>query len=159
MSEPIRDVVRAEGPGGDHGGVAGLEGSEEALRHFLELIRVLDERGVLRLVHDLVENNEELVRVALDWLSRPENVRAVQSLRALARSAEGIDPARLESAATAVLRAVDRAASMPDDGRTRGALSVLRQLGEPDANRGLRILLEILRSIGASTREGSDSAR
>ncbi len=155
MSEPIREVVRAGPPGSEVAPSVEFEGSEESMRHFLELVRVLDERGVLRLVRDLVENNEELVRVALDWLSRPENIRAVENVRALVRAAERIDPARLEATGTALVRALDAAASAPDDGRSRGALSVLRQLGEPDANRGLRILLEILRALGSTNRGGA----
>jgi len=130
--------------------IAELEATEESLRHFLELIRLLDERGVLRLLSDLLEDNEELVRVSVDWLSRPENVRAIQNLRALARAVQEIDPAKLETVATSMARAVDRAADVPVEGERRGAFAVLRQLGEPDVNRGFRVFLEFLRSLGQS---------
>jgi uncharacterized protein YjgD (DUF1641 family) len=148
VSEPIHDVERASGASERPLSLGDIEGSEESMRHFLELIRVLDEKGVLRLVHDLVEDNEEIVRAGVDWMSRPENVRAIQGVRAVGKAAGMLEPDRLEGLVTALARATDRASTLPRDDRRRGVLSVLRQLGEPEVNRGLQIFIEFLRALG-----------
>lgn len=156
MSEPIREIVRARDASGETDGISGalaVGGStDESLRHFLELLRALDENGVLRLVHDLVDDNQEVIRVGVDWLHSPENVRGIQNLRVLFQTLQQIDSRELEAVAGAMARAVDRAATAPDDGERRGAFAVLRQLGDPEVNRGLRVFLEFLRALGSTRR-------
>jgi uncharacterized protein YjgD (DUF1641 family) len=147
VSEPIREVAPSAMSGPAEPPVAG----DPSVRHFLELLRLLDERGVLRLVRDLVEDNEELVRVGVAWLSRPENLRAIQSARALLRALQQVDPAQLEATAERLTAAIAAAAAVPPESARRGAWAVLRQLGEPDANRGLQVLLAFLRALGASS--------
>jgi uncharacterized protein YjgD (DUF1641 family) len=129
-----------------------LERDRESLAHFLELLRLLDERGLLRLASDFAATNEELIRVSVDWLSRPGTLRAVQNLRVLLGALERIDPVRLEKLITEAGHAVDQASQVGPPGRRVGALGVLRQLGDPDTNRGLRVLLAALRDFGAQTR-------
>jgi uncharacterized protein YjgD (DUF1641 family) len=131
-----------------------VEKDREALGHFLELVRVLDERGVLRLAGDFAAANEELVRVGTDWLTRSGTQRAIRNLRVLVEALERIDPDKLERLIGEVGRAVDRGTSVGPSERPLGAFALLRQLGDPDTNRGLRVLLAALKDFGVETARG-----
>jgi uncharacterized protein YjgD (DUF1641 family) len=129
-----------------------LTKDREAMLHFLELIRLLDEKGVLRIATDFAANNEELLRVSVDWLSRPGTLRAIQNLRVLLEALERIDPKRLEKLITEAGHAADLASQVGPPGRRVGVLALLRQLGDPETNRGLRVLLAALKDFGSKNR-------
>ena len=129
--------------------IAGLDRSEASFQNFLELIRVLDERRDLRILHDLVVRNEDVVRIAVGYFGRPENLRAIQNLQSVLRAVQKLDPAQVEATASALALAMNRASTLKHDGRRRGALGVLRQLGMPRSNRGFLVLLELLKALGA----------
>jgi uncharacterized protein YjgD (DUF1641 family) len=158
VSDPIHEIVRPDAAPEIPPGTApvALTGSEESLRNFLELLRVLDETGILRTLRDLVEDNQEVVRVAVDFLSRPENVRAIQSTKAVLLAVQKLDPKDVETAADALVTAFEKVRDLPpSDGRRKGTLSVLRELGEPDTHRGLMIFLEFLNALGRQSRESA----
>jgi uncharacterized protein YjgD (DUF1641 family) len=153
LARPIRTV---EAPASPDELTRSLEGGardpvrdQEALTHFLDLLRVLDERGVLRLLGDLASANEEILRVSVDRLSRPGTVRALQNLRVLWGALERIEPARLQRLVDDLDRAMDRGSRVAASERRLGALALLRELGEPQTNRGLRVLLAMLKEFGA----------
>jgi uncharacterized protein YjgD (DUF1641 family) len=129
-----------------------LSKDRDSLAHFLDLLRLLDERGLLRLASDFAATNEELIRLGVDWLSRPETQRAVKNLRVLVRALERIDPDRLERVVREIGHAVDQGSKVGPSGPRIGAFALLRQLGDPDTNRGLRVLLAALKDFGAETK-------
>jgi uncharacterized protein YjgD (DUF1641 family) len=156
VAQPIHSVASEEHPEEvpEPTGVLGdeLTKDRDALVHFLELIRLLDEKGLLRIATDFAASNEELLRVSVDWLSRPGTLRAVQNLRVLLEALERIDPKRLEKLITEAGHAADLASQVGPPGRRVGVLALLRQLGEPETNRGLRVLLAALKDFGAKNR-------
>ncbi len=152
MARPIRSVVPT-GKSDEAIESLGDVGEEvarrqDSLRNFLELLRLLDEQGVLRLVSDFVTANEELIRISVDWLSRPENLRTVQNVRVLLASLERIGPAQLERLLRELTRALDRASAVGPAGPRLGAFGLLRQLGDPETNRGLLVLIAALQGFG-----------
>lgn len=155
MARAIRAVRPAEGQNEALEAVtelgSELEKDREALSHFLELLRLLDERGILRLLRDVSRVNEEVVRVGVEWLSRPGSVRAIQNLRVLLATLERIEPARLQKALADIGQAMERAADVAPVGPRLGAIALLRQLGEPETNRGLRVMLAILKDFGTKS--------
>jgi uncharacterized protein YjgD (DUF1641 family) len=129
-----------------------VERDRESLTRFLELVRVLDESGTLRIISDFSAANEDVIRFGVEWLSRPGTRRAVQNLRLLLETFEKIDPARLERLIGEFGRAIERGLKVGPSGPPLGAFAMLRQLGDPDTNRGLRVLLAILKDFGAENR-------
>jgi uncharacterized protein YjgD (DUF1641 family) len=129
-----------------------VERDRESLTRFLEFVRVLDESGILRIVNDFSAANEDLIRLAVEWISRPGAQRAIQNLRVLLETLEKIEPAKLERLLGEFGRALDRGIKVGPSERPLGAFALLRQLGEPDTNRGLRVLLEALKDFGVENR-------
>jgi uncharacterized protein YjgD (DUF1641 family) len=129
-----------------------VERDRESLTRFLEFVRVLDESGILRIVSDFSAANEDLIRLAVEWISRPGAQRAIQNLRVLLETLEKIEPAKLERLLGEFGRALDRGIKVGPSERPLGAFALLRQLGEPDTNRGLRVLLEALKDFGVENR-------
>ncbi|MGI0071514.1 MAG: DUF1641 domain-containing protein [Thermoplasmata archaeon] len=151
MAKPIHAI--ASTPGGDVLPPVGdlgeeLAGAGEALAKFLNLLKVLEDQGVLRLANDFLSSNEALVRFLVDWLSRAENVRTLQNLKVLLSALERVDPDRLEQVVNGLTEGLDRASKVGPPGPRVGVLGLLRQLGEPGANRGLRVLLATLQDFG-----------
>ena len=145
--EPSEGVLETGGVLGDE-----LAKDRDALAHFLELLRLLDEKGLLRLASDFAASNEELLRVGVDWLSRPGTLRAVQNLRVLLEAFERVDPQRLERLIAEVGHAAELAARVGPPGRRAGPVALIRLLGDPETNRGLRVLLAALKDFGAESR-------
>jgi uncharacterized protein YjgD (DUF1641 family) len=153
MARPIHSVTTtdrsADAPTGIGNIARETQKDREALSHFLDLIRVLDERGVLRLLSDLATTNDEVIGAGVAWLSRPGASRAVRNLRVLLETLERVDPNQLDRLIREVGRAFDRGSKVPRSDRRLGALALLRQLGEPETNRGLRVLLALLKDLGS----------
>lgn len=157
MARAIRSIASEEPSGGSEKTTTilgeDLDRDRTALDHFLELLRLLDERGLLRLASDFAASNDDLLRVAVDWLTRPGTVRAVRNLRVLLEALERIDPKRLERLITEAGRAAEQASRVAPTERRVGTLALLRQLGDPETNRGLRVLLAALKEFGIDSKQ------
>lgn len=156
VAEPIHEVAAPATPTPSELLAEEVQGSKEAVANFLELLRVLDEQGLLRTMTDFLRSNEEILRFAADWLSRPRNLRAVQNLRRVLETLDRVDPERLDRILTEVTEAVERAAAVEPAGPRLGGFAVMRQLGEPETNRGLRVLLAALSKFGTVGERESD---
>lgn len=153
MARPIRSRPPASatatgvGPSGTLG--TDLAASADSLRAFLALLRLLDEKGFLRLGHDLLREEDRVVEVLAQRLPAGDVRGAMRAATALASAFRDVDPATLASWSARVPRALaeaERAASGPPI----GPVEVLAALNDPDVNRGVRMTLGFLRGAGRS---------
>jgi uncharacterized protein YjgD (DUF1641 family) len=129
-----------------------LEGSVESLRSFLELLRLLDERGLLRFSTGLLKEEEHVISVLTERLE-PGEVRAtLRNVEVLVRAFRDVDPETLRGLASGVPRALEEAHRAQED-RPVGWLEVMSTLRDPDVNRGVRMVLGFLRGIGQAAHE------
>ena len=156
VAEPIHQVAAPAAPSPPELLAEEVQASKDAVANFLELLRVLDEQGLLRTMTDFLRSNEELLRFAADWLSRPRNLRAIQNLRTVLETLDRLDPPRLDRLLTEVTAAVERAAAVEPAGPRIGGFAVMRQLGDPETNRGLRVLLTALSEFGTASEKRSE---
>jgi uncharacterized protein YjgD (DUF1641 family) len=127
-----------------------LEASAESLRQLLELVRLLDERGLLRFSTDLLREEDRVIEV-LSERFRPEDLRrAVANLEVVVRTFRDIDPRTLGEIARAVPAALVEAHRAESDA-PMGLFEMLSVLREPDVNRGVRMVLGFLRGVGRAT--------
>jgi uncharacterized protein YjgD (DUF1641 family) len=130
--------------------VPDLEASSEAIRQLLELIRALDERGILRFSTDLLREEDRVIEV-LSERFRPEDLRrAVANLEVLVRVFRDIDPAALGGIARALPSALTEARRAESD-PAMGLFEMVSVLRDPDVNRGVRMVLGFLRGVGRSS--------
>lgn len=131
-----------------------LEDSAGSLAALLDLVRLLDERGVLRLGSDLLRQQDRVVEVFTERLD-PTEVRALlRAARSLADVVRKVDARTLESLAGRIPAALREGERSLKDAPV-GPFDVIAALGDPDVNRGVRMLLGFLRGLGrADSLEG-----
>ncbi len=124
-----------------------LAASAEAIRQLLELVRLLDERGVLRFSSDLLREEDRVVAVLTDRLSARDVRRAVRNLEVLVKTFRDLDPGTLGALARGVPTALTEAHRAERD-RPMGIFEIVSTLRDPEVNRGVRMVLGFLRGIG-----------
>jgi uncharacterized protein YjgD (DUF1641 family) len=155
MARPIR--ARPEAPTGPEivatrTLATDLAATDESVRELLELVRLLDERGLLRFASDLLREEDRVVAVLSDRVP-PDGVRrAMRNLEVLVKTFRDIDPKTLDALARGVPGALEAARRAQGD-EPLGILAILRVLRDPEVNRGVRMVLGFLRGIGADSRE------
>jgi|GEM_PF-3097165 len=124
-----------------------LAASSESLRALLELLQLLDERGILRFTTDLLREEERVLEVVSERF-RPEDLRrAVRNLEVLLRTFRDLDPGTLGALAHDVPAALEEAHRAERD-RPIGIFEIVSTLRDPEVNRGVRMVLGFLRGIG-----------
>ena len=130
---------------------AELAQSAEALRSLLEVIRGLDERGVLRFSADLLREEDRVVQVLTERMEPGELRRTLRNVTVLVEAFRDVDPATLRALSAGVPKALDRARAAQDE-KPVGWFEVAGALRDPDVNRGVRMVLGFLRGIGEADR-------
>ena len=126
-----------------------LDASATSIRELLELARLLDERGVLRFSSDVLRSEDRLVGVLTDRLDPASIRRAVRNLEVLVRTFERLDPKTLAALTSGVPAALEEAHRAEGD-RPMGLLEIATAVRDPEVNRGVRMVLGLLRGIGRS---------
>ncbi len=124
-----------------------LDASADSLRNLLELIRLLDEKGFLRLGTDVLRSEDRMISVLTERVD-PADVRAL--VRSVQRLGAVLGPVEPE-AARWLGRRLPNALQGARQGEAEpplAALDILKALSEPDVNRGVRMVLGFLRGIG-----------
>lgn len=148
MARPIRTRPEPDAAGAWPEELAPeLAESAASLREFLELLRLLDERGVLRFASDLLREEDRVLDVVTERVPPDDFRRAVRNLEVVVRTFRDLDPATLSALAGSVPGAV-REARRAEADPAMGVLAIVRTLRDPDVNRGVRMLLGFLRGIG-----------
>ncbi len=124
-----------------------LAESAAAIRELLELVRLLDERGVLRFSSDLLREEDRVVAVLTDRLSAGDVRRAIRNLEVLVKTFRDLDPGTLGALARGMPAALSEAHRAERD-RPMGIFEIVSTLRDPEVNRGVRMVLGFLRGIG-----------
>jgi len=126
-----------------------LGASVESIRQLLDLVRLLDERGLLRFSTDLLREEDRVIEVLAERF-RPEDLRrAVGNLEVLVRTFRDVDPGTLGAIARAVPAALEEAHRAESD-PVMGLFEMVSVLRDPEINRGVRMVLGFLRGVGHS---------
>jgi uncharacterized protein YjgD (DUF1641 family) len=128
-----------------------LASSLDSLRGLLELVRLLDERGLLRFSTDLLREEDRVVKVVTERFPPGEVRGALRNLEVLVRTFADLDPATLDVLSRSVPGALKEAERAQAD-RTMGLLEIMTTLRDPEVNRGVRMVLGFLRGIGRERR-------
>lgn len=123
---------------------------EAAARAELDgLLVTLHERGVLRLLTELLAAGPEVSAIALDGLSSPIGQRIIRNAVALGTTASRIDPNRMQQMLDGVARGIEMAGARLVE-EPPGSVSLLKELRDPDVRRGMHALIGFLRAFGES---------
>ena len=123
-------------------------GHREALLRTLELLRALNERGLLDAARATFEGSDSASRSLQDFLAKSQTLKLARNLKALYELLAALD---LEP----LLQPGPRPARPPAPGApasaarpSMGLLELRRRLKDPDVSAGLDVVLEALAQVG-----------
>ncbi len=148
MAEPITTIVRSNDD--EELWRAWQElwetpGQREAVERTLDLLRALNERGLLDAARSSVEGGPAVQESIRRFLTESEHLRLAQNLRAIYEVVSAIDLGSIvgRSASSPVPGAPPREAARP-----MTLLELRRRLRDPDVSEGMRTVLETLAQVG-----------
>ena len=115
----------------------------EALDKTLQLLSKLNELGILDTVTDILE--PEVIERAASLIINPSTLRIVDRIDQLTGTLGKIDYDTLEKRISLLNEALK---SIPEKPKRIGLLGLLGELRDPDVQRGMGVLIELLKAIG-----------
>jgi len=146
VAEPIAEVVDRPDDDALRREIQALwatPGQREAVERTLDLLRALNERGLLDGARAILEGNEASGRAIREFLMRSQDLRIARNLRAAFELLAAID---LGGGG----RGAGRSPGAP--ARPMGLLELRRRLRDPDVSAGLEVVLGALAAIGRARR-------
>jgi uncharacterized protein YjgD (DUF1641 family) len=121
-----------------------LDKHTDALISALELLQLLDDRGVLNLLRGLVGAGDQLVGILTAAAGAPESLRGMRNFILLTKFFASIPPDVLDS----LVRAASQGAEREKAQRAPGVLQLLRRAGSEDSRHAIAVTLDLLESVG-----------
>ena len=121
-----------------------LDKHTDALISALELLQLLDDRGVLNLLRGLVGAGDQIVGMLTAAAGAPESLRGMRNFVLLTKFFASIPPEVLNS----LVRAASEGAEREKAQRAPGLLQLLRRAGSEDSRHAMAVTLDLLESVG-----------
>ncbi|WP_263355607.1 DUF1641 domain-containing protein [Acidicapsa ligni] len=128
-----------------------------ALLDGYELLQKLHEHGIFTIARGVLSASDKLVESVSSGANSAESIRTMRNALILAKMLGSIDPAILQSVATAVGESFGDAKSIPS--QPPGLVSVVAGFTGPEQRRGLGLVSNFLKKLGMQLKSsGSASA-
>jgi uncharacterized protein YjgD (DUF1641 family) len=121
-----------------------LDKHTDAIVSALELLQLLDDRGVLNLLRGLVGAGDQIVGMLTSAAGAPESLRGMRNFILLTKFFASIPPEVLES----LVRTASEGAEREKANRAPGLLQLLRRAGSEDSRHAMAVTLDLLESVG-----------
>jgi uncharacterized protein YjgD (DUF1641 family) len=121
-----------------------IEKHTDALISALELLQLLDDRGVLNLLRGLVGAGDEIVGMLSAAAGAPESLRGMRNFILLTKFFASVPPEVLES----LVRTASEGAEREKANRAPGLLQLLRRAGNENSRHAMAVTLDLLESVG-----------
>lgn len=125
-----------------------LAKNKVAVLETIDLLGNLQERGILELLNGLFSQGDEVFRIAVQEMNKPNNARVVENLVGLASVLGSIDIGQLKGFTEKANNGL-REATEGDSGD--GPINLFQLLGalkDPEINRSIAMLLKFLKGMG-----------
>ena len=121
-----------------------LDKHTDALISALELVQLLDDRGVLNLLRGLVGAGDQIVGILTTAAGAPESLRGMRNFILLTKFFASVPPEVLDS----LVRAASEGAEREKAQRAPGLLQLLRRAGSENSRHAMAVTLDLLESVG-----------
>jgi uncharacterized protein YjgD (DUF1641 family) len=148
MAEPISDVEVPETDAAllaEWHAVWSVPGQADAIARALDLLRALNDRGLLDAGRALLTDEPTAAQALTEFLRQSRNLRVARNLRALWEVLAAIDLDR-------VSRRSGPGPGRASAARPMGLWELRRRLRDPDVSAGLQLVLDALAEVGRSRR-------
>ena len=145
MAQPISVLpAHRNGAGAERRLDDAVHTHEAAILSALELLQLLEDRGVLNLLRGMVGAGDQLVDTFTAAVNTPESVRAIRNFILLTKFFGSIRPEVLSSLANTV----SEGANWEKAHRAPGIFALLRRLSSANSRHALAVALDLLESAG-----------
>jgi uncharacterized protein YjgD (DUF1641 family) len=116
----------------------------DAIVSALELLQLLDDRGILGLLRGLVGAGDRLTGILAGAAGAPESLRGVRNFILLTKFFANIPPEVLEGLARTATEGAEREKAQGSP----GVLQLLRRAGSENSRHAIAVTLDLLESVG-----------
>ena len=143
QSIPLQLAPRKD-PTGEERLQEALDNHADAIVSAIELLQLLNDRGVLDLLRGLVAAGDQLVGMATAAADSPESIRGMRNFILLTKFFAGIPPDVLKS----LVHAVEQGAQREKANRAPGLLQLFRRRNSENSRHAIAVTLDLLESVG-----------
>ena len=145
MAQPISVLpAHRNGAGAERRLGDAVQTHEAAILSALELLQLLEDRGVLNLLRGMVGAGDQLVDTFTAAVNTPESVRAIRNFILLTKFFGSIRPEVLSSLAKTAAERADWEKAH----RAPGIFALLRRLRSENSRHALAVALDLVESVG-----------
>jgi uncharacterized protein YjgD (DUF1641 family) len=125
----------------------------EALLNVYQILRELQDRGVLELAKGALGSSEKVLQIAVNIADQPEMIQGIRNMMILTKTVGSLDPELLESVGEALQGGLAEARGS----RPPGLLQLLIRLLSKESRRVLVMATSILKAVGKKLDQNSRS--
>jgi uncharacterized protein YjgD (DUF1641 family) len=127
----------------------------EALLESYELLQLLHDSGVLRLLRGALGSGDMLLETAVNAAKSEESIRGLRNAIALAKMLGAINPDLLQGYANAVSETFSREKPVVEP---PGLFTLLAEFRRPELRRGLALISKLLEILGSEDRSKPENS-
>lgn len=125
-----------------------LAGNKEAVLRTIDLLGSLNERGILELLNGLFAQGDEVFKIAVQEINKPNNARLLENLVGLAGVLGAVDMKSVKTVTERAANGFGEAAAGAVDEEPVKLFELLGALKDPEINRSIAMLLKFLKGMG-----------
>ena len=144
MAQPIPLTLVPKGADPAERLAEALDKHTDAIVSALELLQLLDDRGVLNLLRGVVGAGDQIVGMLTSAAGAPESLRGMRNFILLTKFFASVPPEVLES----LVRTASEGAEREKANRAPGLLQLLRRASSEDSRHAMAVTLDLLESVG-----------
>ncbi len=123
----------------------------EQMKELISLMDAIDKSGILTLLKAILQNPDALLKTVSEEMLRDSNVRFIKNASSVYALLSKLDPDRVDRIIGNVTASFDRLGT--DSSETPiGILTVIQLMKDPDISAGIKLVFDLLKSIGAASR-------
>lgn len=123
----------------------------EQIKELISLMDAIDKSGILTLLKAILHNPDALLKTVSEEMLRDSNVRFIRNASSAYALLSRLDPDRVDRIMRNVTASLDKLGT--DSSETPiGILTMIQLMKDPDISAGIRLVFDLLKSIGAASR-------
>lgn len=131
-----------------------LSEHKTAILETIDVLQGLHDRGILPLLNSLLKEGDKVLAIIVKELNKEQNSRVLENIVQLALIVGSLDLDRLKPIIGGVNAGLQEAAAQSDE--QTSLLSLWKSLRDPEVQRAISILLNLLKGMGSVTSEGKE---
>src|SRR6476620_10338064 len=127
--------------------------NKDSLVETLDLLQELHNSGILDRINSLVKTKEKVAKIAVGQMTREPVTNLVNNAMAAGGVLTQMDPEMTKKLMGSVAKGLERAEQGLQSNSTTGMLDIMKALKDPDMNRAITFVMNLLKGIGEELKD------